>query len=421
MDAATAMIRPLGFLLIQGSLVFTAAQYVQPRREPYHKIKCLGLCLLVALLGLLPRRWFALAVLAAIVADLFVLYACFVGPMRTMLFVTAICSAIGFISLILAGKLANMVYPGSPRGIALPRIVLRFLIFAAMDILLTDIFVIIRRRNCVTLRKRGHYVFIACWCLELLTLSLFALHTLGTPIGITRGTVFGIALSLGSYFLLTGLYSGYMRRCIVREERREAIAAELAIEERQFAAVSSELTDLRRLRHDYRNHMAVIEAMVRDGKRSEALHYLEDFQHQLESAGQAQTVELRDYGRVTAEMAQKLASEGISVAFTGQPPVEGEEGHAFLTQLEIIVDQAARMLRNCQMAKIRLHLDAPRVTLRLEPITAKNAQELASSIRDAVAGAVIENVLGNAAQYSISVTLENCLAYYKDIEARSEE
>lgn len=156
-----------------------------------------------------------------------------------------------------------------------PDLPLRVLLFISADLLLSAGGAALLGWRHMSVLSRGICALLACWSMELTVCALFLLNVQHDEPAQMPAAVLGVCIFCAGYIILTIFFAVYLRREIIRIRWEQAAQSELQEESERFAAVSRQLTTARQLRHDFNNHLMIIQSLAHDGEYTEALRYMQ--------------------------------------------------------------------------------------------------------------------------------------------------
>ena len=138
--------------------------------------------------------------------------------------------------------------------------------------------------------------------------------------------------------ILTVLYMLYQIMRLSREESE--LLRQMALQKEYMESAITDDEELRRFRHDYKNHMLVVNTLLESGKTEEARSYLSAMQEPLQDA-----MHKIKSGNLVADTilnykAQMAAQEQTVLHFVGHIPAEGIRSDDLCTIFSNLLDNA---------------------------------------------------------------------------------
>ena len=143
--------------------------------------------------------------------------------------------------------------------------------------------------------------------------------------------------------ILTVLYMLYQIMRLSREESE--LLRQMALQKEYMESAITDDEELRRFRHDYKNHMLVVNTLLESGKTEEARSYLSAMQEPLQDA-----MHKIKSGNLVADTilnykAQMAAQEQTVLHFVGHIPAEGIRSDDLCTIFSNLLDNAVEACR----------------------------------------------------------------------------
>ena len=143
--------------------------------------------------------------------------------------------------------------------------------------------------------------------------------------------------------ILTVLYMLYQIMHLSREESE--LLRQRALQKEYMESAITDDEELRRFRHDYKNHMLVVNTLLESGKTEEARSYLSAMQEPLQDA-----MHKIKSGNLVADTilnhkAQTAAQEQTALHFVGHIPAEGIRSDDLCTIFSNLLDNAVEACR----------------------------------------------------------------------------
>ena len=144
--------------------------------------------------------------------------------------------------------------------------------------------------------------------------------------------------------ILTVLYMLYLILRLSREESE--LLQQMALQKEYLESAITDDEELRRFRHDYKNHMIVVNTLLESGKTEEARSYLSAMQEPLQDA-----MHKIKSGNLVADTilnhkAQTAAQEQTVLHFVGCIPADGIRSDDLCTIFSNLLDNAVEACRN---------------------------------------------------------------------------
>ncbi|MBQ5969025.1 MAG: GHKL domain-containing protein [Clostridia bacterium] len=123
--------------------------------------------------------------------------------------------------------------------------------------------------------------------------------------------------------------------------------------QKEFAEQSiTDDAELRRFRHDYKNHMLVVRALLEDGRFDEARQYLDAMQGTVHAAMYKIKTGNFVADALLNHKAQTAADENITLKFSGAIPADGIRDDDLCTVLSNLIDNAIEACRKAGGAQV---------------------------------------------------------------------
>ena len=144
--------------------------------------------------------------------------------------------------------------------------------------------------------------------------------------------------------ILTVLYMLYQMMRLSREESE--LLQQMVLQKEYMESSITDDEELRRFRHDYKNHMIVVNALLESGKTEEARNYLSAMQEPLQDA--MHKIKSGNFVADTLLNHKSQAATEIQAAlhFAGSIPAEGIRNDDLCTILSNLLDNAIEACRN---------------------------------------------------------------------------
>lgn len=201
----------------------------------------------------------------------------------------------------------------------------------ALRVLLGD-----RYRKALNLLQKGWWLMLLCAAVMYVLMSLLSIYPTAIEERLEDVPMAMLVVAMMALTLIIVIRVIYNTLDAEERQLREhTLENRLSMAEQQYALISENIDEVRRLRHDMKYHMSVIRGFVESRDYGELRRYLDSYQSELTALDtelplftQNQTVNV-----LAGYYARRAGAEGIQTQFSIQVPAELPVDHIHLTVL----------------------------------------------------------------------------------------
>lgn len=244
--------------------------------------------------------------------------------------------------------------------------------FGLPVIILTPLFAVAGRRIYLKLRQVSSNEYTRLWVLPLLFILLYIIQVLFYPMDEYPAQGVKIVIGLCAFITYSQMASSVSSaaKAARESEQRDGLAHQLEMQQARVADLESYSDEMTRIRHDRRQHTQVLRGLLEQGKTSEALAYLEDY----EDSMTANLLPLcKNFvadtlcRRYEALAKQSDISTDLSVDLPQEPGVAGSDLAVILGNLwENAVTAALDAAKERRFIRLQVQTEENKVLIRME-------------------------------------------------------
>lgn len=170
----------------------------------------------------------------------------------------------------------------------------------------------------------------------------------------------GNALMLISVVLVVACISFAFYRYSSLSRKQKETEKTLELQLKHYEDMVSKNRDIREFRHDYRNNLSSVHALVASGKSEEALEYINNLSESLNTAQSRFSTGNYLADAILSDKAAVAEGQGIVIDFSGSIPQQGISNNDLCTVLANTVDNAIRGCEGSAPCEIKVRSNEDR-------------------------------------------------------------